>query len=346
VTATRSIRRRAPGLALVAALAVLLLGPVAGAMPVQEVRAAATDLTLVGAATYTVLPEEGRVRVAVDFTVRNRLPESRTRRYYFDRANIAVLPGTVAFRVSQWKGSTVKVTKRTSDYTMLRIDFGSRLYSGTAHALRLTFDLPDPGHGANRQVRIGTSLVTFPVWAYASEGAQGSTVTVRFPAGFEVVVESGSFDRQTQGAAGGTVLQAGPLAHPLTFFAYVSGQRPAVYVDTPLIVAAGPQKIDLTLRAWEDDPGWPSRVGPLFEGALPALRREIGLAWPYDEAVVVQEAVSRSEGGYAGQFEGGDGRIDVAYWAEPMVVLHEAAHGWFNGRLLADRWASEGFASL
>ena len=153
MTAARSIRRRAPGLAFVAALAAVLLGPVAGAVPVSEARAAATDLTLVGAATYTVLPEEGRVRVAVDFTVRNRLSESKTRRYYFDRAYIAVLPGTVAFRVSQWKGSTVKVTKRTSDYTMLRIDFGSRLYGGTAHPLRLTFDLPDPGRGANRQGR-------------------------------------------------------------------------------------------------------------------------------------------------------------------------------------------------
>ncbi|MCJ7710095.1 MAG: hypothetical protein MUQ32_04615, partial [Chloroflexi bacterium] len=27
-------------------------------------------------------------------------------------------------------------------------------------------------------------------------------------------------------------------------------------------------------------------------------------------------------------------------------MIHEAAHGWFNGALLADRWASEGFASL
>jgi hypothetical protein len=28
------------------------------------------------------------------------------------------------------------------------------------------------------------------------------------------------------------------------------------------------------------------------------------------------------------------------------VVLHEAAHGWFNGALLADRWANEAFASF
>ncbi len=340
------IRRRASGLAFAAALTAMLLGSVAGAVPAEEVRAAATDLTLVGAATYTVLPEAGRVGVAVDFTVRNHRPESKTRRFYFDRAYIAVLPGTVSFRVSGWKGTTVHVTKRTADYTMLRIDFGSRLYSGKSHDLRLTFDLPDPKRDTGSQVRVGTSLVTFPVWAYASEGAKGSTVTVRFPAGYEVEVQSGSFDRKTVGSNGGTVLRAGPLAQPLTFFAFVSGTRPAVYVDTPLSVTAGPQAIDLTMRAWEDDPDWSSRVGSLLEGALPVLRREIGLAWPYDDAVVVQEAVSRTDGGYAGLFDGADGRIEVAYWAEPMVMIHEAAHGWFNGRLLADRWASEGFASL
>ena len=61
---------------------------------------------------------------------------------------------------------------------------------------------------------------------------------------------------------------------------------------------------------------------------------------------MVQEAVSRAAGGYAGLFAPAERRIEVAYWADPLVVLHEAAHGWFNGGLVADRWASEGFASL
>ena len=346
MTATRVVMRRASGLAFIAALAAVLLGPVVGPVPAERALAAATDLTLVSAATYTVLPEEGRVHVVVDFAARYRKPETKTRKFFVTLANLAVLPGTKNFKVTGWKGSKVRVTKRTSAYTMLRIDFGSRLYSGKSHAFRLSFDLPDPGRDANRQVRIGTSLVTFPVWAFASDGAKGSTVSVRFPPGFEVAVESGEFDTQGRAADGGTVLAAGPLASPLTYFAYVSGQRPAVYLDTPLTVMAGPQAIHLTMRAWEDDPGWPDRIGPLFEKALPLLRRETGLDWPYDEPVVVQEAVSRSDGGYAGLFDAGAGRIEVAYWAEPLVVVHEVAHGWFNGGLLADRWASEGFASL
>jgi hypothetical protein len=67
--------------------------------------------------------------------------------------------------------------------------------------------------------------------------------------------------------------------------------------------------------------------------------------WSRTEPLIVQEAVSRSAGGYAGLFDPAGGRVEVAYYASPFVVLHEAAHAWFNGSLLADRWANEGFAS-
>ena len=39
------------------------------------------------------------------------------------------------------------------------------------------------------------------------------------------------------------------------------------------------------------------------------------------------------------------GTVAIAYYADDFVVLHEAAHAWFNGSLLADRWANEAFAS-
>ena len=57
------------------------------------------------------------------------------------------------------------------------------------------------------------------------------------------------------------------------------------------------------------------------------------------------EAVSRSTAGYSGRYDPAAGRIEIAYYADSFVVLHEAAHAWFDGSLLADRWANEGFAS-
>jgi cbb3-type cytochrome oxidase subunit 3 len=76
------------------------------------------------------------------------------------------------------------------------------------------------------------------------------------------------------------------------------------------------------------------------------LGGRIGLPWPdYDQPMRVQEAVSRSTGGYAGIFDPTAGTVAIAYYADDFVVLHEAAHAWFNGSLLADRWSNEAFAS-
>ncbi len=55
--------------------------------------------------------------------------------------------------------------------------------------------------------------------------------------------------------------------------------------------------------------------------------------------------MSRNTSGFASQYRPADGTIEIAYYAGTFVVLHELAHAWFDGGLLADRWANEGFAS-
>ena len=334
------------GLAIVLALALAWLAPAVGVRPVSPAAAANTDLTMITTATYTVQPSHGRVHVVVGIDARNHRGETRTHKYYFDHAFLAVQPGASGFAISGAKGATVRVAQRSKDATLLRIDFGARLYGGGGRSLELTFNLVDPGKPLNRQIRVGSGLVTFPVWAFASDGAKGSRVAVHFPAGYDVSVESGDFDSRTKTTDGGVTLATQPLGEPLSYFAYLTAQREAVYRESPLAVNAGDRSIDLVVRGWRDDPAWAGRIGGLFRKALPQLTREIGLDWPEAQPTVVQEAVSRAAGGYAGLFAPADRRIEVAYWADPLVVLHEAAHGWFNGGLVADRWASEGFASL
>ena len=348
----RLARARVIPLVLVALAAALLgttLAPVAGLTPPSRVLAAATDLTLVTDTTYTVQPSRSRVHVAMDVTARNNTKETKARRFYFDHAFLAVQPGATNVKIKGFKGAKAKVQRRTKDSTLLRIDFGSRLYSGKSRDFTVSFDLVDKGSPADRDVRVGPSLVTLPVWAHASNGAKGGTVTVRVPEGYDVAVEHGSFDRTTTTDDGGTQLTTGKLAKPLDFFAFVSAQRPATYAETPLSVPAGDgpdETIELTLRGWQDDPAWTERVGNLFTRSLPVLREEIGLPWPHAAPLTVEQAASRSADGFAGLFDPTANRIEVAYWADRLVVVHEAAHGWFNGSLLADRWANEGFAAL
>lgn len=339
-------RIRAAVTALAIALVLAVMAPVAGLVVPAAVSAADPGLTVVTDATYTVRPEDGNVGVSVAITARNRTSETRTRRFFFDHTFLAVQPGATNLRISGPKDARVKAARRTGDSTLLRIDFGSRLYSGKAATMKLAFDLPGQGESASRQVRVGSSLVTLPVWAFASNGARGSSVEVRFPPGWDVAVESGELPRRETTADGGTLLGAGPIAAPLDFFAFVSAERPAVYVDRPLTVPVEGQDVELLLQAWKDDPGWADRTGSLLAAALPALRGDIGLPWPADDPLVIHEMAGRDPGASAGVFDPVQNRMDVAYWANPGVVIHQAAHGWFSGGLLADRWANEGFATF
>jgi hypothetical protein len=314
-----------------------------GAPPVA--RGAASDLLLVTTARYVVDPAAAVVRVTVDITATNRRPETVTHRFYFDRAFLAVQPGATGFRITGPTRPTVRVSARATTHTTLRIDFGERLTSGRTTTFRLTFDIPDPGGEPDREIRVGDSLVAFAVWAFASEGASGSTVEVVFPDGYEVTFESGELDGPEPSAEGGERYWSGPLAAPLAFFAYLVATREGEVTESTLVVPVGGVDAEIRLRAWADDPAWAERVGGLFRDALPVLAEAIGLPWPRTTPLVVSQTLSRSAGGQAGRYDPAAGRMEVAYWAPSGIVLAEAAHTWFNGALLADRWASEGFAT-
>jgi hypothetical protein len=342
------IARRPARLVLALLVAV---GALAGALPAttpRDVRAATPDLTIVSDARYDVQPSQHRVRVTLDLTLTNRLHDTTTKRYFFDHAFLAVLPGATAYSAS-WAGRgrpTVSVARRTASYTLLRLNLARDLSSGKSAKYRLRFDLRDPGGKATRDLRIGDTLVSFPVWAFASDGTSGSSVTVLFPKGYKVAVEAGHIGTPTTLPDGRTIFRTGALSAPLDFFAYLVADRPGAYRDTTITPTVVGRQVAVTVRPWSDDPGWGQRIRRLLVTGLPALSERIGLEWPdYDKPLVVSEAVSRSTGGYAGIFDPSAGDVAIAYYADDFVVLHEAAHTWFNGSLLADRWSNEAFAS-
>ena len=128
-------------LALVAALLLTTLAPVAGLGPTRDALAAATDLTLVTDTTYAVQPSRNRVHVTMDVTARNNTRETKARRFFFDHAFLAVLPGATNVQIKGPKGAKARVQKRNNDSTLLRLDFGSRLYSGKSRDFTVSFTM-------------------------------------------------------------------------------------------------------------------------------------------------------------------------------------------------------------
>ena len=321
----------------------------AGLMPAAasvSAAAALPGLTLVGDTTYDVQPEQGRVQVTVVLKATNNLVDTKTKKYYFRVGYLTVLPNTEHFKLTTSAGKPkVTISSSTDTYTNLKLDFGTNLASGKSMTLTLTYDIKDPGGAPDRAVRISTSLISFGAWAVAAPGSTGGSVTVRFPTGYDVLVRRGPLQGPTQDSTGHDVWTSGVLAAPLDFVADLSADRPTDYAETQRTVQLQHGSATLTLQAWPDDAAWEARIGSLVERALPVLEREIGLAWPSDQPLQVREALIRSTGGYAGIYDPSEHRIDVAYAAPDAVVIHELAHAWFNGGLVADRWIAEGFAS-
>jgi hypothetical protein len=332
--------------ALVLALS-LALGLVPALAPVP-VAAARPDLTLIGATTYDVLPDEGRVAVTTRLRATNHLRDTVARRFFFRVAFLSVLPGSSNFRISGGNGSP-KVTVRSESeaVTVLRIDLGANLAAGRSTSLTLTFDLRDIGGEPDRRVRISPSLVTFDAWAFATPDTPGASVDVRFPTGYNVTIGRGPLagPEPEPEPSGHERWSSGTIATPLEFVADVDADRPTEYVETSRSVPLTNGDAEVLIRAWPDDTAWRDRVGSLIERALPILEREIGLPWPVDGPLAVHEALVRGAGGFAGLFDPAGRQIEIAYAAPDVVVLHELAHAWFNGRLVADRWAAEAFAS-
>ena len=338
--------RRLPALLLATIAAVGLLGIPVGPTAPAEVHAASQPLRFTSNARYDVQPKERRIRVTVDLRMTNPSKDTATTAFYYDHAFVQVMAGASSFAVDGPGSPRVRVVQRGKQDVQLRIDFGQRLTSGKSATYKLVFYLKDPGGAATRDLRVGDSLVSFPVWAFATRSTAGSTVTVVFPDGYDIQVEAGQIPDPTTDGQGRTVFRSGRLAKPLEFFVYLVADRPGAYRDATVDTEILGAPVRVQVRSWQDDEPWGKRVGRLLKAALPVLGTRIGLDWPdYEQPLTVQEAVSRTTGGYAGLFDPSAGKVEIAYYADDFVVLHEAAHAWFNGSLLADRWANEAFAS-
>lgn len=318
----------------------LLLVPLLSAAPV---RGAEDGLRIVTDATYEVRPAEGVVRVTIDATATNTTPDTADGQTYYTGLTFAVQPG--ATRISAASGEVVLplvVGARTDQFTQVELTYHQQVFFGDVYRYRVTYDLPDAGDAPDRDVRVTPSVVAFPVWAFGSSGVSGSSVSVRLPAGYSTEIQGGPLNEASND--GQTTLSATDLPDPFAFFAYISADRPGAFVETQTSVDIGGGTAPVIVRAWEDDPGWGTRTMALLERGIPALTELIGLPYPVNGRLRVEEAATSRLGEYAGTYNDLTELISIRYDADPIVGLHEAAHIWFNEGLLRGRWIGEAWA--
>ena len=339
----RATSRIAP---LAAAAALVLLGLAPVALPGRIALAADRGLVVVAQTRYEAQPENRQVHVTIDAVATSYTPNPEDGLAYYPSAIFAVQAGATNVAASSG-GQSLAVSLDTSDpdFVGVTVTFAEGVYFEESYPYRVTFDLPDPGGAPDRNLRISSTIIAFPVWAFGSADEPGGSVTVILPGGFNPVVQGDEL-ALSSGPSGELVLATTSLPDPFDFFAYLSADRPGAFSDTQLTVEVGGQAAPVTVRAWQDDPDWGTTMAGLINDGLPALQRLIGLPYDAPGTLVIEEAATSRLGDYAGIYNKLSGIIRVRYDADAYVGLHEAAHIWFNGDLFHDRWIGEAYAEF
>ncbi len=317
-----------------------LLAPIASPAPA---RAADDGLRIVTDATYDARPDARLVHVTIDATATNTTPDTADGRTSFTGLVFVVQPGATNIVAAAGDVALpLVVDERTVDFTSVDLTYHRSVFYQQVYRYTVSYDLPDAGDTPDRDVRVTPSVLAFPVWAFGTSGVRGSSISVHLPPGYAASVDAGPLSATSNDA--GTTLSAVDLADPFTFFAYVSADRPGAFVETRLSVGIDGGTAPVIVRAWEDDEPWGGRTADLMQRGLPTLAELIGLPYPVNGRLRVEEAATSRLGEYAGTYNDLTELITVRYDADAIVGLHEAAHIWFNESLLEGRWIGEAWA--
>ena len=302
----------------------------------RSVLAAADGLDVTTSTTYLVDPAARKVTAAVDVTAVNRLPVTAGVRYYFAGVNLAVQPEATAFAADEAGVRDRATTAERTGYRLLSILFHARLYVGQTAHVHLAFELPAGAPRSASGVRVGAAYAAFVVWAFGDSGS----VTVTVPAGF-VVDSRGNAMTAGTGVGGSSVL-ASAVDDASAWAAWIDARYDRALTSQSLSLPAGQRVV---VQAWPEDPAWQRRVAAALTRGIPALATRIGLPWPIDGELSVKEVSGAELEGYAGFYRPDLHQITISEDLDPLTIVHEASHVWFNSALFADRWITEGLAN-
>jgi hypothetical protein len=335
--AGRSAPRRIAG-ALVAAIVALSLGATVGAAPAL----AAGDLLRESVVTtYRVDGAKGAVHVTLDIKATNTKPSSATTYYFYNTLSFGIQPEARSV-VATSNGRRLNVTiKNQPGYRDMTIHTPQLLYRQT-RTTRVTFDLPSGKPRTDSPIRVGRAHAQFTAWAWGDAGI--ADVRIVLPAQFDADVHGwpDEIRNQPHSTVHGALrtYAVDDIAKPNDWYATVdaSDTDALTNVDVPITGRA------VTVRAWPEDKEWLDRVTTVLRTGYPRLETAIGLPWPVRGELDVSEVSAGEIEGYGGVYDSTTDEIQISEDLDRHLILHEAAHAWFDGSLFAQRWISEGLA--
>lgn len=288
------------------------------------------------------LAEDGEgVDVHIDLAVTNVKPNRSTNRgttqYYFNGYFISIPENATDLVVTQ-NGSDVEFERLNDDgFDALDIVFRRNIFYRNTADLDISFTLGSGGPRSTLPVRINEAYAGFEVWA--TPGVDTANITIEMPVGFQS-------DRYVVGSSittnedGSRSMVIDDITSEDFFFDYVALRND----DNLTVRSVEVDGIKVEIQHWPNDSAWADFVEDRIMEDLPLLVDTVGLAWPLDEPLVIQESFSPTLSGYGGWYDPIEHVIEVGDEFDNQLVLHELSHVWSNAELFASRWITEGIA--
>lgn len=331
-----------PGRIVRASLAALLPTLlVVSSLVASPARAADDTLRLEVAATYRVDPAGAAVHVTLDVKATSLAADTPTQIYFYNTLRFAVQPQARHFAATSDDLDLAVSADPREGFRAVSITIPELYYQQTRR-VRLTYDLPSGKPRSDSPIRIGQAHADFVAWAFGDPDLADLRIIVpdRFRADVEAL-PAGTRDTITSRAVGGRIVYAAEdISDPIGWYATVDASNPAALTDSPLNLSGE----RIRIHAWPEDDEWLRRVSRVLEYGLPGLETAIGLPWPVADDLGVTEVTSAEISGYAGIYDSADDEIRISEELDPLVIVHEASHAWFNDDLFKERWIGEGLA--
>ena len=322
-------------------------GLVTVAAPTTQPVHADRGLAIESRTTYTLDGASGRVRVAVDLTLTNTIPDRTDGgtiiREYFTAFHLPAPATSANIAAIRSDGRRLTVTAKAvpdePDVVIYALDLGERLFYPSATRLTVSYDITGSPPRSPNPWRVNPAYASFDGFGIGDDGKV--TVRVVVPIGFVVDV-LGSTTVVSQ-ENGNVVYTASDIPNPSDFDILVSARNDAALVSTQVATADNRQFV---LRSWPGDAEWATFVTNQIHLGVPQLAKLIGQPWPIDGPLDVLQASTPYLYGYAGWFSASKKRIEIGENLDQEVVLHELSHAWFSDSWFVDRWLDEGLAQV
>jgi hypothetical protein len=285
---------------------------------------------------FVVDPAAEVIRVTVTSTVTNELSDPRL---YFYRYSVPVLIEAINLVAVRGDGTPLSVgveQTNTAFVKVAHVDLRPNLFSGQSQTFELTYELPNQPPRSDGLSRVNDAFVSLPAFASGDPGL--TSLEVRVPDRYDVEVVGPALARRSEGDE--IVLTADAIDDPALF--------------TTTVVATDDDRLrrrtdelggaDVEVLSWPDDPEWADFVAQHLDVGVPTMTELIGQPWPVTDQLDVIETAAPYAYGYAGWYDSHQNAISVGDELNPVVILHELAHVWFNQELFDSRWINEGFA--